>query len=267
MLFRQLPLSNVMNYFNYFTEIEEEFVRRRGSHMLVSPLDWSLIETWKQRGVPLHIVLRGINVSFDAYDQRSSRGRKVNSLLYCQQEVEAMFLQYCESRVGLSNSEAATGAMGASGATGATENGKETNGRRDDHSPFNPRAIIEYLTGHHEALETLVARHATDAILNETFSRTAIRLAQIIADLRESKSISPESLEIDLTMIEEVILDGLSASAGEEMIAQLQKEGNQKLKSYRQNMEPEIYKLTLDNLIARRLRELYHVPRLSLFYL
>jgi hypothetical protein len=257
-----LPLSNVMNYFNYFTEIEEEFVRRRGSHLLVSPLDWSLIETWKQRGVPLHIVLRGINVSFDAYDQRASRGRKVNSLLYCQQEVEAMFLNYCESRVGLSKNESA-----ATATNGATENGKETNGRREDHSPFNPQAIIEYLTGHHDALEALVARHAPDAILSETFSRTAIRLAQIIADLRESKSISPEALEIDLTMIEEVILDGLSASAGEELLAQLQKEGNQKLKSYRQNMEPEIYKLTLDNLIARRLRELYHVPRLSLFYL
>src|SRR5262245_21567573 len=108
MLFRQLPLSNVMNYFNYFTEIEEEFVRRRGSHLLVSPLDWSLIETWQQRGVPLHIVLRGINVSFDAYDRRASRGRKVNSLLYCQQEVEAMYLEYCESRVGQSNDEAAT---------------------------------------------------------------------------------------------------------------------------------------------------------------
>src|SRR5262245_61267873 len=215
-----------MNYFNYYTEIEDEFVKRRGSHLWVSPLDWSLIETWKQRGVPLHIVLRGINSSFDSYDQRLSRGRKVNSLIYCQQEVEAMFLEYCESRVGLSNSETATGATGA---TGATENGKETNGRREDHSPFKPEAIMEYLTGHHEALQALITRHAPDAILSETFSRTAIRLAQIIADLRESKSISPETIEVDLTMIEEVLLDGLSASAGAEMLAQLQKEGNQKL--------------------------------------
>ena len=81
----------MMNYFNYFTEIEEEFVKRRGSHMMVSPLDWTLIETWKQRGIPLHIVLRGINSSFDGYDQRLSRGRKVNSLFFCQQEVEALY--------------------------------------------------------------------------------------------------------------------------------------------------------------------------------
>jgi hypothetical protein len=253
--FSQLPL-NVMNYFNYFTEIEEEFVRRRGSHLLVSPLDWSLIETWKQRGVPLHIVLRGINVSFDAYNQKSSRGRKINSLLYCQQEVEAMFLEYVESRVGLGND---------SSNDVRTGNGKEANGRPEDH--FKPEAIIEYLTEHQEALEKLASKHSTDTILSETFSRTAARLAEIIADLRESKNISPEALEIDLTMIEEVILDGLRASVGEEKLAQLQKEGNQQLKSYRQSMEPAVYKLTLDNFSARRLREQYHVPRLSLFYI
>src|SRR5215510_1895491 len=89
-----------MNYFNYFTEVENEFVKRRGSHLLVSPLDWSLIESWKQRGIPLHVILRGINNSFDGYDERLRRGRKVNSLFYCQQEVEAIFLEYCESRVG-----------------------------------------------------------------------------------------------------------------------------------------------------------------------
>jgi hypothetical protein len=257
MLFRQHPLIEMrmldaMNYFNYFTEIEEEFVKRRGSHLLVSPLDWSLIETWKQRGVPLHIVLRGINASFDAYDRRASRGRKVNSLLYCQQEVEAMFLEYCESRVG-ANGDWRTG------------NGQESNGHQEDH--FNPPAIIEYLAEQHEALEQLSAKHSPDAILSETFSRTAIRLGQIIDDLRAAKNISPELLEIDLTMIEEVILDGLRASAGEEKLAQLQKEGNRQLKSYRQSMEPAVYQQTLDNLIARRLREQYHIPRLSLFYI
>jgi hypothetical protein len=50
-----VAITWLMNYYNYFTEVENEFVRRRGKHMLVSPLDWSLIETWKQRGVPLRI--------------------------------------------------------------------------------------------------------------------------------------------------------------------------------------------------------------------
>ncbi len=49
------------NYFNYFTEIEERFLRRRGGGLLLSTLDWALIETWKDAGIPLEAVLRGID--------------------------------------------------------------------------------------------------------------------------------------------------------------------------------------------------------------
>jgi len=89
-----------LNYFNYFTEVEEEFVRRRGKPLLVSPLDWALIESWKTAGIPLHIVLRAINRAFDAYDARPRKYRKVNSVFYCQQEVESTFAEYRLSQVG-----------------------------------------------------------------------------------------------------------------------------------------------------------------------
>ncbi len=249
-----------MNYFNYFTEIEEEFVKRRGSHLLISPLDWSLMEMWKQRGVPLNIVLRGINTSFDSYDQRASRGRKVNSLFYCQQEVEAMFLEYCELRVGSHGERQG-------------HNGEPANERKEIDEPFKERsqftatAISIYLSEHFKSLKQLSEQHSSDAILSETFARTSMRLGQIIEDLQTTKNISPEAVETDLTMIEEVILDGLKESAGEELLEELLQEGNNHLRSYKQRMEHEIYRQTLDNFIARRLRERYHVPRLSLFYL
>src|SRR6266498_3413011 len=193
-----------MNYFNYFTEIEEEFVKRRGSHMLVSPLDWTLIETWKRRGIPLHIVLRGINSSFDGYDQRLNRGRKVNSLFFCQQEGEALW-----------------------------------------------RLEAKYLA----------------PALKETFARASERLSQIIEDLESSGAVSPELLEMDLMMIEEVILDGLREQAGEENLGRLRKEADGKLRRYKQSMEREVYEQTVGNFVAQRLRELHEVPRLSLFYL
>jgi hypothetical protein len=241
-----------MNYFNYYTEIEDEFVKRRGSHLWVSPLDWSLIETWKQRGVPLHIVLRGINNSFNSYDQRLSRGRKVNSLFYCQQEIDAMFLEYCESRVGSSSSNPP-----------ADSSGYTTNG----HSAFSPEAIINYLSEGRRTFEQLRRQFSEERSLVETFDRTTMRLDQIIEDLLTNKNISLEGLEQDLTMLEEIILDGLKDSAGEECLEQLQKEGNRQLRAYKQTMEKEIYRQTLDNFIARRLREQYQIPRLSLFYL
>ena len=239
----------MMNYFNYFTEIEEEFVKRRGSHMLVSPLDWTLIETWKRRGIPLHIVLRGINSSFDGYEQRLNRGRKVNSLFFCQQEVEALFQEYVESRVGAAN--------GAG--NGAPQNG---NGA----SQFAPAAVVEFLKAQCESLWRLEVKHL-DPALKETFARASERLSQIIEDLETSGAVSPELLEMDLMMIEEVILDGLREQAGEEKLGRLREEADGKLRRYKQSMEREVYEQTAGNFVAQRLREIHEVPRLSLFYL
>jgi hypothetical protein len=58
-----------MNYYNYFTEIEEHFVRRRGKHLMVSPMDWSLIAVWRDSGVPLHVALRGIDLAMDTFQE------------------------------------------------------------------------------------------------------------------------------------------------------------------------------------------------------
>src|SRR5712692_1471743 len=77
------------NYFNYFTEIEEYFWRKRGAHLLVSPLDWAIVETWQKAGIPLPAVLKGIDRAFESY-QRSRRGaggRQLKSLAYCVEAV------------------------------------------------------------------------------------------------------------------------------------------------------------------------------------
>ena len=81
--------GSLQNYFNYFTEIEEHFQRRRGTLLMLSTLDWALIETWREAGVPLEAVLHGIDAAFDKYDARKSRARvhRVNGLGYCAQEV------------------------------------------------------------------------------------------------------------------------------------------------------------------------------------
>jgi len=71
----------VENYFNYFTEIEECFLRRRGGGLLLTTLDWALIETWKDAGIPLEAALRGIDAAFDRYDQRPSKIKKVKPRL------------------------------------------------------------------------------------------------------------------------------------------------------------------------------------------
>src|SRR5207248_6453726 len=90
----------VENYFNYFTEIEDHFQQRRGGTLLLSTLDWALIETWKDAGIPLEAALRGIDSAFDRYDERPSKTKKVNSLAYCSQEVLAAAEDMKEAAVG-----------------------------------------------------------------------------------------------------------------------------------------------------------------------
>ncbi len=73
------------NYFNYFTEIEEYFWKKRGAHLLVSPLDWAIVETWRKAGISLPAVLKGIDRAFESYarSRRAAGGRQLKSLAYC----------------------------------------------------------------------------------------------------------------------------------------------------------------------------------------
>ena len=63
-------------------------------------------------------------------------------------------------------------------------------------------------------------------------------------------------------MLNEAVL--LNAGAKVEAVT---KEIKGELKPYRAQMEAQIYEQTLNNLLLKRLREQFGVPRLSLFYL
>jgi hypothetical protein len=77
-----------LNYYNYYTEIEEHFQRARGTSLfLLSTLDWALAETWKNADVPLEAVLRGIDAAFDKWRSRKVKTQMINSLAFCAQAV------------------------------------------------------------------------------------------------------------------------------------------------------------------------------------
>jgi hypothetical protein len=93
-------VEDQLNYFNYFTEIEEQFLRRRGGGLLLTTLDWALIENWKDAGIPLEAALRGIDAAFDKYEQRPSKTRKINGLGWCAQAVLTAAEEMKEAAVG-----------------------------------------------------------------------------------------------------------------------------------------------------------------------
>ena len=231
-----------MNYFNYFTEIEDAFVRRRGKHLFLSPMDWALMETWKQQGIPLHIVLRGVEKSFDSYEARP-RKRTVKTLLYCQEEVEAQYAEWVEARVGA--------------ATGAAE-------PESDKTPFSFAAISEHLQRTRNTLTELAKSRNDD--LSEALTRAAALLVDIEKDFASGATLDTRKLEDSLTGLERMLNDSMLSVAGASTLDEFKKGVKDQLKPYRAQMDAAAYKQTFDNLLLKRLREQFAIPRLSLFF-
>jgi hypothetical protein len=262
-----------LNYFNYFTEIEDAFIRRRGKHLLLSPMDWALIESWKGKGVPLHVALRGIERSFDSYEARP-RKRSVKSLMYCQEEVEAQFAEWLESQTGAhAKADAREGKEGASGggevegAPASDEGGADRESRA---LPFPRQVISAHLSecrdGLRRSLEQKAARGEGGA-LREALARAATRLEELAEDFERAPRPDAELLESSLTDIEALLDRALRESLAPEAAEAAREAAAEQLRPYRARMERATYEQTLENLLAKALREQAGVPRLSLFYI
>ena len=236
------------NYFNYFTEIEEYFWRKRGAHVLVSPLDWAIVETWQKAGIPLEAALKGIDRAFESYQRsrRAQAGRPLKSLVYC---VDAVLDAAAEAK------EAAAGA-GPEGRNG---------GHADLFSATEIRSYFERNVAQlRRAAET--ARPAESALAAQ-FDQTAGLLAERAAALETEAALDPEDLERWLTVIEEKLSVALTAAASESMMLDIRRELDRSLAPYRRKMTAEQLSLLERQYLQKRLFEKFGLPRLSLFYL
>ena len=222
-------------------------------------MDWALIESWKEMGVPLHVVLRGIEQAFDSYEARP-RKRTVKTLLYCQEEVEAQYAEWLESRVGASEDPEKTTVDGVE-STAAT-------GAQGD-SPFSPPVVLDHLRRvREEVLATLGRRKTTtEDNLCDSFVRAADLLANLEKDFAGSAHPNAQQLEVSLTGIERMLNESLLSIVELEKLEAHRAEVEAQLKPYRAHMDHAAYSKTLDNLLLKRLRDEFGVPRLSLFYL
>lgn len=233
-----------MNYFNYFTEIESCFQQRRGSILMLSTLDWALIETWREAGVPLEAVLRGIDDAFDKHEaQRARLGnrrqRKVNGLAWCSQAV----LESAE--------QARDAAIGA---------GSETALPRD--SGFESHRIGRYLIRNAGQLEAAAAKLAAPA--DAAAIQTATRHRELAAAL---DATSLEDLDRTLTVLEEKLFSSVIAATPEPELTALRAQADRELAPYRGKMQSVQIKQVQQQFLQKRLLELHHLPRLSLFYM
>ena len=233
----------MLNYFNYFTEVEERFQQRRGSLLLLSTLDWALIETWREAGIPLEAALRGIDAAFDKYEARQKRARmrRINGLAWCAQAVMEAAMELNEASAGT-----------ASPATSASDSGFEH----------------ERIAAH---LETAAAALDAAAVAQEQCAATAVRLRELAAEVRasteENAHVDLEALERSLTVLEEKLFAALKAAAPEELLVGLKEHAARELAPYRSRMGVVQLRQVENQFVQKQLLVHYNLPRLSLFYM
>jgi hypothetical protein len=235
------------NYFNYFTEIEDYFWKKRGANLLVSPLDWAIMETWQKAGVPLEAVLKGIDSAFESY-QRSRRGgagKPLKSLAYCTDAV----LEAAEEQL-----EAAAGSV-------------RRNGDAKSDQPFSREDLRAYFAKNGAQICEAMKR------LEETDKLFADRLRELVDSLRAASTLldSPgrldlEDLERRLTILDEKLQAALTSHASEETMLRIRREMDAQLSVYRRKMKAEQLALVEKQYLQKRLLEEFRLPRLSLYY-
>jgi hypothetical protein len=222
-----------LNYYNYFTEIEDVFIRRRGKNLFLSPIDWALMETWHDREIPLHVVIRGIEQVFDNFEKNPSP-RTIKGLMFCREEVEAQHDEWLKSQAGKTSD--------------ADEVGEE----------HSLEFICEHIVGLVESL------HKVDRPeLAEDLERACSRLGEIKDNLNNDH----ELLDRSLSDVEHLLDEALLKKTNRETFKSIEREVVEQLRPYKGTMDKEAYGSTLRLMLLKRLREELDVPRLSLFYL
>ncbi|HKT50653.1 MAG TPA: hypothetical protein VJV96_10160 [Candidatus Angelobacter sp.] len=228
------------NYFYYFSEIENRYLARRGGGLLLSTLDWVLIETWKDAGIPLDAVLRGIDETFDKYERRPVKPKKINSLTYCAQEVLTVAEEMKEATVGSERTQPST----ASGLSSSD--------------------LGEYFSRNAEQLKNSQGAAQVKAVAQECASV----LEELAAGFASGQLPGRlEDLERRMTVLEEKLIAALMVATPEQQLVSLRAEADREIAPYRSKMPAAQIDQLLKQFVHKRLLEQAKMPRLSLFYM
>jgi len=238
------------NYFNYYTEIEEHFQKRRGTLALLSPLDWSLIESFQSAGIPWEIILRGIDCAFEKRSKARSKTQKINSLAYCTQAILAEYERHQESLAGSSSQIEAK-----SSPVGSSETDKAN--------------LLQLLD---KACDLLMRSQVQSPVPPESplvgvIEDTVSSLQAIKTEISTCQHPDYEHLEMRLSTLEEKILASLISCLSEDVLMAVRTEVSSEIQRHRRGLRAEQMALLERKMLHKRLFDRFHLPRLSLFYL
>lgn len=236
------------NYFNYFTEVENCFRRQRGTPSLISPIDWALVESWKDAGIPLAAVCEGIERTFEKRARRSRRFSRVNGLAFCVQEV-------------LRAAERAATAAVESGAPSASS------AREAADQPFDPRRVAAFLQSCVATLNLAAERCRAEGESAIGADLDASCRALQDAAAKEQLLSDPEALERVLSVVEERLCTSLVRGAPLDVMVQIQEDVDRGIAACRRSMSAAQIESVSRQFLKKRLFEHYSLPRISLFYI
>jgi hypothetical protein len=233
------------NYFNYFTEIEEYFWKKRGAHLLVSPLDWAIMETWQKAGVPLEAALKGIDRAFESYRRsRRGAGKTLKNLAYCTDAV----LEAAEEQT-----EAAAG-------------GSRSIHPRAEDAAFSREDLRNYLSENMQRMSRATGKLQDQPELTVRLTEVSKSLESAIHLLETPGDLDLEDLERRLTILDDKVYAAICAHADEELSLRMRREMDAQLAPYRRKMKSQQLAMVERQYIQKRLLESFGLPRLSLFY-
>ena len=251
------------NYINYFTEIEEHFQQRRGSLLLLSTLDWVLIDTWREAGLPLEVVLRGIDTAFDKHDlrqqqavARGKRLRPVNGLAWCAQAI----LESAEQTANASLADTDDATSSAAG----------------QDSGFEAERLVSFLR---RSAESVAAACDISPLATQVLAEVASRLRELAAEREPARNPNPpvasadaglpslEELDRTLSTLEERLVAALLTSTPEAELAALRQQADRELAPVRSRLGAVQLRQLQQQFLHRRLLDQHKLPRLSLFYM
>lgn len=219
------------NYFNYFTEVEEHFIRRRQKHLLVPPLDWCLIELWKESGIPIHVVIRGIDRSFETARSRRTSPR---SLSYCHPAVTQAFEEHQRAMVGSGEEEA----------------------EPDD---FQGRGVDSA-----RILEHVDRLTAALGARSENFDAPLSLLSSLRQEVSAREQLDGQQIDQDLNHIGVLVAEVLRDGMDRKRLRSLRSEVGKEMKIYKRHLSRELFQRMQENCLHRQLRESAEIPEFGL---
>ena len=225
----------MINYFNYFTEVEEHFVRLRRKNLLVSPLDWCLIELWRDSGIPLHVTLRGIDRSFEAA-QRTQK-RSPGSLSYCHSAILEAFEEYNRAMLG------------------PADEASQDESLDKQEEEFSRERVIAYLG----QLQTRLSQYT-----DEAFQGTADRVGSLRSEVSAGSRVDYQQVDLDLSRIGSTLAESLRGRIGKKEFEALQQEVHKEMKVYKKRLSREMYARLERTYLERKIRVSFELPEFSL---